>query len=84
LNFDDAVVLETFSNRIEAEMAAGILEAEGIEAMVMADDAGGTYPMLQFIRGVKLMVAAEDKAQAKEILAAMEEGDDLVIEPEQP
>jgi hypothetical protein len=81
LNLDDAVVLETFSNRIEAEMAAGILEAEGIEAMVMADDAGGTYPMLQFIRGVKLMVAAADEARAKEILAAMAEAGDLVVEP---
>ena len=44
LNFDDAIVLETFSNRIEAEMAAELLESEGIEAMVVADDAGGTYP----------------------------------------
>ena len=81
MDFDDAVVLETFSNRIEAEMAQGILESEGIEAVVMADDAGGTYPMLQFVRGVKLMVAAEDKARAKEILAAMAEGGDLIIEP---
>ena len=69
MNLDDAVVLETFSNRIEAEMAAGLLESEGIEAMVMADDAGGTYPMLQFIRGVRLMVFKEDEARAREILA---------------
>jgi hypothetical protein len=81
MNFDDAVVLETFSSRIEAEMAQGILESEGIEAIVMADDAGGTYPMFQFIRGVKLMVAAEDEAQAKEILAAMADGGDLIVEP---
>jgi predicted Fe-Mo cluster-binding NifX family protein len=81
LNFDDAVVLETFPNRIEAEMAAGLLESEGIEAMVMADDAGGAYPMLQFIRGVKLMVAPEDKARAQEILAAMAQAGDEVSEP---
>ena len=81
MDFDDAVVLETFPNRIEAEMAQGILEGEGIEAVIMADDAGGTYPMLQFIRGVKLMVAAEDKARAQEILAAMQDGGDLIIEP---
>jgi hypothetical protein len=81
LNFDDAVVLETFYNRIEAEMAAGLLESEGIESMIMADDAGGTYPMLQFIRGVKLLVAPEDEAQAREILAAMATGEGLVIEP---
>ena len=77
MNLDDAVVLETFSNRIEAEMAAGLLESEGIEAMVMADDAGGTYPMLQFIRGVRLMVFKEDEARAREILLA-EEMDKLV------
>jgi hypothetical protein len=81
LDLDDAVVLETFYNRIEAEIAAGLLESEGIETMVMADDAGGTYPMLQFIRGVKLMVAPEDKARAREILEAMAEGEDLIVEP---
>ena len=81
MDFDDAVVLETFSSRIEAEMAQGILESEGIEAIVMADDAGGAYPMLQFVRGVKLLVAAEDEARAQEILVAMAEGGDLIIEP---
>ncbi len=81
MNFDDAVVLETFSSRIEAEMAQGILEGEGIEAAIMADDAGGAYPMFQFIRGVKLLVAAEDEARAKEIMAAMAEGGDLIVEP---
>ena len=74
MNLDDAVVLETFPNRIAAEMAAGLLESEGIEALVMADDAGGAYPMLQFIRGVRLLVAPEDEALAREILAAMAQG----------
>jgi hypothetical protein len=81
VNFDDAVVLETFANRIEAEMAAGLLESEGIEALVRADDAGGAYPMLQFVRGVRLMVAKEDEARAQEILAAMAAGGDLIVEP---
>jgi hypothetical protein len=81
LNFDDAIVLETFPNRLEAEMAAGLLDSEGIEAMVLADDAGGAYPMLQFVRGVRLLVFKEDEARAKEILAAMAAGGDLVVEP---
>ena len=68
MNLDDAVVIETFSSRAVAELAAGLLESEGIEALVMADDAGGLYPMLQFIRGVRLLVAKEDAAQAREIL----------------
>jgi hypothetical protein len=73
MNLDDAIVLETFPNRIEAEMAAGLLESEGVEAIVMADDAGGAYPSLQFVRGVRLMVYREDEARAREILKDMEE-----------
>jgi hypothetical protein len=73
MNLDDAVVLETFFSRIEAEMAAGLLESEGVEAMVLADDAGGAYPSLQFVRGVRLMVAAEDAYRARQILKDMEE-----------
>ncbi len=73
MNLDDAIVLETFPNRIAAEMAAGLLESEGVPAMVVADDAGGAYPMLQFIRGVRLLVSREDEARAREILQAMEE-----------
>ena len=49
--------------------------------MVMADNAGGTYPMLQFIRGVRLMVYKADEARAKEILVAMAESGDLIVEP---
>jgi hypothetical protein len=70
MNLDDAIVLETFTSRAVAEMAAGLLESEGIEAFILADDAGGLYPMLQFIRGVRLLVAAADEAQAREILQA--------------
>jgi hypothetical protein len=75
LTFDDAVVLETFPSRLEAELAAGLLESEGIEALILADDAGGTYPMLQFIRGVRLLVDREDEALAREILEAKWEGE---------
>jgi hypothetical protein len=50
LNLDDAIVLETFPSRIEAELCAGLLESEGVEAMVMADDAGGACHMFQRCR----------------------------------
>lgn len=69
MNQDDAVVVERFSTRLEAEMAAGLLEAEGIQAFVSADDAGGAYPPLQYVRGVRLIVFQEDETRAREILA---------------
>ena len=66
---DEAVVVESFSTRLEAEMAASLLEAEGIYALVSADDAGGAYPFLQYLRGVRLIVFPEDEGRAREILA---------------
>ena len=80
MNRDDAIVIETFPNRYLAEMAASFLEAEGIETLILADDAGGTYPPLQFVRGVRLLVAPEDEAQAREILQALEAGEGVEAE----
>jgi hypothetical protein len=70
----DRVTVATFPNRVVADMAAGFLEGEGIEAWVAADDAGGAYPVLQSLEGVRLLVAAEDADRAKEVLAALETG----------
>ncbi len=73
MNLDDAVVLETFASRIEAELAAGLLESEGIPTLIVADDASSALPPLQFTRGVRLLVAAEDRYRAREILRDMAE-----------
>ncbi len=70
----DRVVVATFPNRVVAEMAAAFLDGEGIEAWVAADDAGGAYPVLQSVMGVRLLVAAEDEERAREILAALQAG----------
>jgi hypothetical protein len=66
---DNSVVVEKFTTRLEAELAAGLLEAEGIQTFISADDAGGTYPPLQYLRGVRLIVFPEDEVRAREILA---------------
>jgi hypothetical protein len=76
---DEAVVLEKFSSRMEAQMAAGLLEAEGIYSFISADDAGGAYPPLQHL-GVRLIVLPEDERRAREILADWREA--LTLEPE--
>jgi hypothetical protein len=78
LERESAVVVATFPNRTLAALAASLLEVEGIETYILADDAGGTYPMLQFLRGVKLLVAPDDEERAREILAA-----EVVEDPEQ-
>jgi len=60
-----------FLNRVDAEIACGALQAQGIEAMVSADDAAGTRPHL-WLSGVGLRVHAEDVERAKEILREAE------------
>jgi hypothetical protein len=63
----ELVVVATFLNRIEAEMARGVLEAAEIESMVSADDAGGLRPGL-WMSGVKLLVRSEDAERAVSVL----------------
>jgi putative signal transducing protein len=64
---DELVVVGTFLNQIEADMAQGALEAADIESMISADDAGGLRPHL-WMGGVRLLVRADDAEQAAKIL----------------
>jgi hypothetical protein len=73
LNPEDTVVVETFPNKAAADLAASLLESEGVETWVIADDAGGTYPALQLTQGVRLLVLRENEEWAKEILEGMYE-----------
>jgi hypothetical protein len=63
------VVVRTFVNRIEAELAHSALEAAEIDSTIIDDDAGGTQPEL-WLRGVKLLVREGDLERASEVLAA--------------
>ena len=64
----ELVVVRTFNDRIEAELAQSALEAAGIESMVRGDDAGGTQPGLWASEGVAVLVREEDAVAAREIL----------------
>jgi len=61
------VVVRTFLNRIDADLAQGALESAGIDAMVAADDAGGNRPGL-WMGGVRLLVREEDAQEAGKVL----------------
>jgi hypothetical protein len=43
---DDLVVIRTFLNMVDAELARGALESAGIDSMIRADDCGGLRPHL--------------------------------------
>ena len=69
MSHDDPIVIRTFLNKIEAEVACGALAAAGIDAMIRADDAGGLRPGL-WMAGVELLVRLEDAEEAAAILRA--------------
>jgi len=62
------VVLKTYSSRAEAELAQGILIANGIDALVSSDDAGGMQPWFQQALGVRLLVHHEQALRAAWLL----------------
>lgn len=64
----NAVVAQVPST-LEAELISGMLEANGIEAAVSSDDAGGNEPQLQLTQGVRVLVGSEDEAAARELIA---------------
>ncbi len=59
-------VIECFTTA-EAELARAHLAAEGIEAIVAADDVGGMYPGVSF-GAIHLLVRHTDLESAKQIL----------------
>jgi hypothetical protein len=64
------VVIRTFLNAIEAELARSALDAAGIDARVHSDDAGGVHPGMWIARGVQVIVRESDVEGAEEALTA--------------
>lgn len=62
------VVVMTFGDRIEAEIARSALEAAGIRSLVRGDDCAGLRPHMSMGLGIELIVRTADRGQALEIL----------------
>ncbi len=70
------VVIRRYASDFEAQLARTILEANGIAALVLHDDAGGMLPSLSFVEGVRLAVRVEQVEDALELLADEEQRGD--------
>ena len=62
------VVVAEFENEINAEIAKGHLEFEGIEASIAKSDVGGMFPASQYAEGVQLLVDKTEEERARTIL----------------
>lgn len=76
----ELVTVRTFINHFPAEIARSALEAAGIDAMIRSDDCGGLRPHL-WMGGVQLLVRADDRQRALEVLDAQAIVDDDELPP---
>jgi len=71
------VVVHDYGSRPEADLAKGLLEEAGIQAMIKADTAGGMREHLAWSgAGFQILVCEEDVAVAREVLRPPVEGDE--------
>lgn len=75
----DLVVVQSYGTEGEAEMAKGVLESSGIDAMLQADTAGRMRDHLAWSGlGHRVLVREEDAAAARSLLASPQ-NEDLVL-----
>ena len=68
LSADGLYVIRTFSTEVEASLAEAVLEANGIDSSVMADNAAGVLPYLNTLHPLRLVVRGEDVEAAIALL----------------
>ena len=69
----DYLLAKTVSNEPEARIIIGFLQAQGIQAIILEDDAGDQFPSLEETQGVKILVPDQDLETAQSLLAEREE-----------
>lgn len=66
---EELVVIGTFANDAEAQVARAVLEAHEIPAVVLRDNAGGMLPALDWLVQIRLAVRRSDETVARSVLA---------------
>ena len=70
----ELVVIHSFGNQLQADIAKGALEAAGIDAMIQSDSVGGMRPHVAWGgSGFKVLVRQEDAADARKVLQPPED-----------
>lgn len=64
------VVIRSYSNEFDAQLAKAELEAADIPVLLLSDGLGGVHPHLQFARGIRIAVPESEAEAARELLDA--------------
>jgi hypothetical protein len=67
---DALCVIRTFSRDLDAKLAESVLEANGIESIIIGDNAAGMLPYLNALHPIRLAVKESDVEQALSLLDA--------------
>ena len=63
------VIVGNYLHRYEADIAMGLLRSAGMDCWILADDAGGMQPHLNFaMQGVRLMTTSDQADEARALL----------------
>jgi hypothetical protein len=63
-------VIRSFANDLDARLAESVLDANGIESIVVSDNAAGMMPYFNALHPIRLMVKEEDVETALAVLGA--------------
>lgn len=69
------VVIRSYSNEFDAQLAKAELEAADIPVLLLSDGLGGVHPHLQFARGIRIAVPESEAEAARELLDAPPEAE---------
>ena len=65
---DGLFVIRTFSRDVDARLAEAVLEAHGIDSMIIGDNAAGMLPYLNTLHPIRLAVRESDVEEAMSLL----------------
>ncbi len=67
---DPLFVIRTFSRDTDARLAEAVLDANGIESIIIGDNAAGMLPYLNAMHPIRLAVKESDVEEAQRLLGA--------------
>jgi hypothetical protein len=67
---DPLFVIRTFARDTDARLAEAVLDANGIESIIIGDNAAGMLPYLNAMHPIRLAVKESDVEEAQRLLGA--------------
>ncbi len=65
---DGLFIIRTFSRDVDARLAEAVLDANGIDSLIVGDNAAGMLPYLNALHPIRLAVKEEDVEDAISLL----------------